>query len=484
MRGFRMRFTCLACVFALCFGCFGAAAEFSPRYEKLKENGGATLSLTGQLSSMEKLSKASLEAVNEWLGGMEATLSVGKDTRAEVTLNGDTVLDVTVSRQSGYTVTAFGPDGGAYLTDPDGPDALSLLTGRLSDFPGAEALPAAYAAMAPWLYAVLGESAAPKRVKEPTSIKNAAASAAYENYTFKNGALNGIWPQVLDAVLPELREALKSQPAWYADAEELLRGLEFSGECRFKRFLDKEGGDLGMQFTGWAARGEDKRKVTLFGGYTPGKGGSFSLNLPAVSGKNSLKASLAVKMTEKNGVNTLSFEAALTRNMNGEKLDWALEGSLKNVIREDAEKWTGKVTITETQGKTKTSWVLNPDLQFTEEGLSGTVTVQKKEGSALRVKAVLQVKMGEYKAFSAPRMSSAKDLRGLGEERARAAVTAELIPLSGTVAELILRLPEDQRALLTHELRTEEWMNGPEAPVPEQGSEPADSWVVEEDDQQ
>lgn len=75
-------------------------------------------------------------------------------------------------------------------------------------------------------------------------------------------------------------------------------------------------------------------------------------------------------------------------------------------------------------------------------------------------------------------------------EAARAVVMEQIVPLTGTVAGLTSALPENERTLLLHELRTDAWMNGPAVPaavetaIPQETQEPAGSWVVEEDDGQ
>ncbi len=262
----RARFFALLTAAALWLSCSRALAEFSPRYERLAAGEGAALTVSGQLESLSKLSGQSLDIVNGWLEGLELTATDGKNGSVRIVKAGEILLSAAVNRQAGYTLTAFQPSGSVYLTDPAGPDALALLAGSGAGLTDPTKLPALYKAAAPSLYAALEKYTAPKTVKEATSIKNASAASSYVNYLFQDGKLNEAWPAALDAVLPPLKEALSDQPERYAEAEALLRSLEFSGECRFKRFLDKEGTDMGLQFAGMAARDGDKRKVTLFGG--------------------------------------------------------------------------------------------------------------------------------------------------------------------------------------------------------------------------
>lgn len=487
MRGHKRCFALLIAAM-LWLSCTGALAEFSPRYGQFAAGEGMTLEASGQLESLSKLGKQSLEIVNGWLDGLVFRVASGNTLSAVIEKNGENLVSAFVNRQGSYTLTAFQPSGNVYLTDPAGPDALTLITGKDMSLPDVSALPALYKNAAPSLYAALEKYATPKTVKEATSIKNASAASSYVNYLFPDGKLNEAWPDVLEAVLPCLKEALSDHPGWYAEAEKLLSALEFSGECRFKRFLDKEGNDLGLQFTGKAAKDGDNRKVTLFGGYTEGKGGYVSLTLAGVGSKNSLKASFGVKLTAKKNVNTLTAEGSLDRVMDKKTTAYTLNASLKNEVKEESEHWTGKVTVTGTENKVKTTWTLTPDLIFDDSGLEGEVAAQRKTGSNVTMKAKVHARLAAAVEEDRPAALSAKDLRGLTEDRARTAVLSELAPLTGALASLTADLTEDERTLLLHELRTDEWMNGASVPVQATEKQPAaadagESWVVEEDEQ-
>ncbi len=483
----RLRYFALLTAAVTWLSCANALAEFSPRWQRLASGEGAQIAVTGQLESLAKLSGGSLETVNGWLSGLEMRARSGQNASLRIMNDGESLFSAFVSREPGYTLTVFQPSGEAYLTDPAGPDALTLLTGADHGVPDPSALPGLYAKAAPGLYAALEQYAQPKTVKEATSIKNASAAASYVNYLFPDGKLNEAWPDALAALLPPIREALADQPGWYAELEGLLTGLEFSGECRFKRFLDKEGKELGLQFTGRAAKDGDTRKVTLFGGWTPDKGGSLSLTLAGVGTKNSLKLTFGVKLTSKKGVNTLAAEGSLNRTMNGKTAAYTLDASLKNALQEENERWTGKITYTATENKVKTTWTLTPELAFDDRGLEGGVSVQRKTGSAVTLKAKLHLLLTPAGEEAPPSAYSAKDLRQVTEERARTAVMAELAPLTGALAGVMAGLPENERTLLMHELRTDEWMNGPAVPAQGADDQPVrqngtDSWVVEEDE--
>ena len=282
-------------------------------------------------------------------------------------------------------------------------------------------------------------------------------------------------------LLPLMQEALSGQERWYQEAEALLKELIFSGECRFKRFLDKSKGDMGLQFTGNAAKGEDLRKVTLFGGYTPGKGGYISLALPAVKGDNNFKISFTGKTTTKENTCTLIFEGSLARTMDGKSQSFSMEGTLKNTVKNGDESWSGKITLNTKSDALSAIYTITPSLFFTDEGLQGEIALQKKENKETKIKGTIHIAPAGGEATAAPGATAAQDLRSLNDEQARAIVAQEMIPLSRMLYQMMTALPDESRILLTHDLRTDEWMNGESVPVIPGNSK--DSWILDEDDE-
>ena len=475
MAGCWKRALALVCGFVLLLSCSPAAAEFSERYTRM--NGGKRLTVRVKAESLNGLSGDSLELVNEWLDNAGLTLSSGKNKSAEISLEGESVLRADVDRRDGYTLTVFSPNGGSYLTAEDGPDALTLFCGGEAEWFDPSVFPGAYLKLAPDLYDKLSSHVAPKKSREGTSIKNAAKAASNETYAFSGDEMNEFWPRVLDAVLPVLEETLADQPGLRAKAEELLEELEFSGECRFKRFLDKTGDDMGLQFTGNAGVDGDLRKVTLFYGFTPEKGGYLSFSAPAVKGKNNFKVTCSVQMTNKKNTNTLVLEGTYTRTLDGETVSGALNASLKNTLQDDDEQWTGKVTVTRTENKVKSTWTLTPKLNLSDEGIDGTVVLQKKQGDRNMIKATLEIKMNAAEDFVSSAAASAKDLRGSTAEQAKKAVQDEAEPLVMAFSDLINPLSEKEKNALLNDIRTDAWMNGPITPALEAAVE----WLSEEE---
>ncbi len=498
MSRFWQRAFAWTCVFVMLLSFAPAMAEFSPRYGKLSAGGGLTLTMRVKAETLSPLSKATLETINDWLDGLALTVSTGQNSWADLSLMGESVLRADVQRKDGYTLTTFSPDGGSYLTAAGDPDALTLLCGRDFEWPDPSAFPGAYVKLAPELYEKLASHVTPKKSKEGTSIKNASKAASSEIYVFSGDDLNEFWPRILDALLPAMEEVLAGQPGLYKKAEELLENVTFSGECKFKRFFSKAGDDMGLQFTGNAALEDDKRKITLFYGFTPDKGGYLSFSAPAVKGKNNFKLTCSVQLTSKNTTNTVAVEGTYTRTFDKKTVSGSVTANLKNAVKEEEEKWTGKVTVTRTEDKVKSTWTLTPALVFDDEGLSGSVGLQKKEGSKNTVKVAFDVKAGPYQGAIPPAAASAKDLRDASPERARAMVQEEIAPLTAALAELMESLTDKERASLLHDLRTDAWMNGPVTPAleaaveeleeseepeeSEESEEPEDEWDEEGDE--
>ncbi len=446
----------------------GGRAEFSPGFLDMEKDG-VTATLQCSLSKLQNAGEDSLAVLNDWLSRVAFLSAVrDQDARTEITLDGKTAFLAQTHRGPQYTLTAFGPEGGAYITAPDQKNALELMLGEsplsLSPAPFMQAYPA----FAQALYGTLGKYAAPKLAKERTSIRNAAASAAYETYLFKKGELTAdIWQEALDAALPAVREAAEEYPGAYAQLEETLRALGFSGECRFKRFLNADGQDMGMQLTCQTGIGGDMKSATLYFGFTPGMGGYFSLK------RGDLRLVLEYRETAEKRVRTLYFA---WEHQTAEK---TFKGSvnLRNAVGEDQEAWSGKIEIRQTENKAQTVWTLTPALTLDEAGLHGTVKASRTEKNKETLKGEITLTVRRGAETDAPAAPAARDLREMDGEQAKAAVQGELIPLTGVIARLIKTAPEETRDHLLHDLRTDAWMNGPAAAL----TEDTDSWIVKED---
>lgn len=466
MSRFLNRLLSCLCILALALPAGGALAEFSPRLDALRQQDELTIELTGSFDALEKLSKQSLETVNGWLAPLKVTawgkLSGGV-TAAQVTSGDEELLSVVQRRTEDGVVTSFAPSGNAYLTGDHQPNALSLLTGTEWHLFDPLEIPALYTQLAHSLYPILEGKTTAKAKKAQTRVKNAAVSPSYIDYVFKADVLNEAWPEILSAILPSFQTALADQPQRSAELEAVLEDISFVGECRFKRMLDSNKDDMGMQFTGQVEYRGEQRKVTIYGGYTKHKGGYISIKMPQVKGKNDLTLQFSLALTHnKPGLRVIEADVVYKRIKDGVKEDRKATVLLRNTVKNGDENWTGKITVTETEKKNKITYAYFPDLIFTDAGLSGRIAVQRKEGSRTAMKASVKISVAPGAKPVGDAAEDARDLRDMTVAKAHTAVLAELPSLSAVVIRLMASLPEAERVLLTHELRTDDWMSMPE----------------------
>ena len=444
------------------------------------KNAGIAWTAEVRLTDAPDMGKEAMAAMNTLLSRLRFTIRAGKSCgRIAVAADGEEIVSAEVTEGDEYTLTLFGPAGNAYLTSPGEKDALGLLTGGGMTLPPLTEWAEKYPVLAEKLYGVLEQNCNPKRTKQKTSIKNTAGSTVFITYTLSGNTLtDGVWEEALEAILPALREILGDREDLYESARQVMEELMFSGECTFKRFLDKDGGDMGMQFTGTVAWRREKRKVTLFCGYTPGKGGYLSLRLPAARGDNETRIMLDYAETTQETYRSWTLNADYINVYDGEKQADHLEGTVKNTHREAGEEWTGRIQVSKTENKRRTEWTLTPQLSGDGKDLAGTVRFSRQVGKNDPMKGEITLRIGYEADMTMPETpKDAVDLRAMPEEEARSAVRAEWIPLTGAVARLVQTLTEEERALVTHALRTDEWMYGPDAPVfSEDGA-----WTVKED---
>ncbi len=446
-----------------------ASAAFSPAG---RMDGNAELRASVRLDALSPLGESSLHAVNAWLDDAQIVVTAresGGDARSRMllTVGGAALIDVVSLYRNDYALTAFSREDDtyrAYLTAGGRRDALSLLTGDDSASVSPSALIKAFVDGSGAMYALLEGVVTPRTVKSSTSIKNVGTSSQYVEYKLTDEQMNGVWQSLLDAALPFFDAALLSAPAVAPQARAFLSALTFSGECRFKRMQNKAGEDIGLQFTARAASGEDARKVTVFGGYKEGAGLYMSFALPAVKGKNNMKLTVSVKLTEKKTTNTLAAEVAYTNALNGVTEEASLSATLKNNLT-NGENITGKITLTAKRDGVKTAWTIEPSLAAAtgDDRWTGTAAFQRKTGGALDLKGTLTLSCGAAAGDDdiTEKINGTLDLTGMTDEAAATALAGEKAIFLSRFVRLIAALPEAERTLLTHELRTDAWMTAP-----------------------
>ena len=418
----------LLCLLALCFG---AMAEGMP------PGNGLRLEMTCDAETLPSLTGDALEAARTGLAGLRLTLAAGSD-HGRVTLTGqagETLLDLCVQENGG--LLWFPQTGHVYEAE--------ALTGVSGGIPASYRLPALYPDAAKKAFAALGEAAPGKEVTKRTTVKNAAAAPSGVKYSLTAEEMTALWPS-LWAALALMMEETVGASRWAA-----LEPLAFSGDWSVLRLLDAEGRDMGVQASGKAGLGEDQRKVTLKYGFTENKGGSFSLSAPAVKGKNTLKLSCNVKITEKKGTVTYTLDGAYTRKLNGESVSAEGEGKLQRAAVPEGAQWTGSVTMNLNAGE-KVTYTLRPTLTRDENGLRGDVTVRKKQGKKETLVVTLRL------ALTAETEEMPPVPEGVMPWPGDAVMTEEGQDMYRALVGWLGSLPQETRTLLTFQMHGDEWL--------------------------
>lgn len=465
---------------------FPARGEFSPAFRGLLSAPSVQTEWTCEILDLSGFHQESLTALQDGLKDLKLTLTGNRDGGSALTLRrqGETLLSVSEQYGAEDVLTVFQPSGTGYVTAGGQKSALSLLAGETTVIPDPARWIETYKDAAFGLFEVLEEAVPGNTVKKSTSIKNADSSPAYREYVLDGDGMNSLWPEIAEALLVWMGNGFPaaSQPE---KTEAVFREMRFSGECRFKRFLDPQGRDMGLQFTGRVNDGNEDRKITLFGGFTEGKGGYFSLSLPAVKGKNNLKLTCSWKLTGKKDKNTLTASAELERRENGLSSLAEFKLTLNNIIKADTEAWTGEAKLTLNRDGWKTVYQLSPDLTLTGDELTGSVELLKKNGSKTALKAGIALAWMQADREEALTPDTTLDLRGLTDAEARAKVLPEMNGMAVLLTRWLSRLPEETRNHLTHDLRPDTWMTASAAPVPGErewiGDTDENEWIVEEE---
>lgn len=420
-----------------------ARAEFSETLDALKTAYAAGSPVTARIAvSFDSLggSDGTLAVVNEALSPLEATLTLSKDSEAVLlTDGGETLLSV----------------AGEGMGDA-----------ALSPLGAAETLLALYQDVLPIFYSELAQGGKTTEAVKSLSIKNVGYAKKQTVYTYTTeeaAALLPILHELLDGRLEELLANTPFREAFIT----YFNGMAFADKLVVKRFMDKDGNDMGVQATAKVvnAEGGDKRSVTLFGGYSAGTGAYLSFSCPAVKGDNSLKfvLSAAVKKTSKQA--TLTASVDVTRRVDKERYTLATDVSLKNKLT-DGETWLGTVKRSESVNGVQTAYTVTPALVLKDGALSGTVKVEKTadKASVYKLTANVSLAPGAEDAFSSARTTL--KLAGLTDEEREQALAPVVKQIEGALLARLAAMPEKERMLLLTLLRTDAWMNGPSVPVP------------------
>ncbi len=426
------------------------------------------LTVTGQILQSTVLSETGLDAANQVLSRLTIREVAGQGTeRAEMLIDGRPMWSV-MRQEADEQVHVIFSDMTDYVTAEGQKDGLMLLAGTEETETISFFSPKAYGAFAPELYRLVEEVDAPEMLNYAVTVEHAGASSRYARYMLPAEGINGCWPRIVQAAWPH----------FYPDGgnEEILEQLcavTFSDKVQIKRLYDRQGKDMGVQLTGNGTVLGTERKISLTLGYTEGKGGSFSLTAKAVTGKDLLKATASLRESIREEKNTYTFSAEYIHRLNGEEEVWDISASLTETTEEAGMRISGRITF-EADGKTNT---LEPQLMKTAEETRGTVQLTRKEKKKQTLQALLDLNISAAQLPERPEGVRQVSLAGMTAEEAQLLLFPEQVVLMRAVTYLLDDLEEGQRWQLTHDLKNESWLNGPDVPVQ---TDTQDMWMVEE----
>lgn len=461
-----------------------ACASLSPQWTQLEqayeEGTPMTLRLSCSVSELSDPSDAALAALQRILSSLSLrmTAQAGEASRTfgQILYQDAPVLQLTLTQSPDGVQVDFPDLNEGFASAPGEADILTLLTNEeslplphLGD--GREALWSLWDAF----YDLLSQHGAQvNHIASATSIPHVGTAGQYDRYILEEEALNAAWPQVL-ALLEPVGASLFPQgmpSAW----QQMLHSLTFSGQGTLRRVVDKENTDWGLQFNGSASlNGQDARKITLLLGWRLDKGFHVSITAPAVKGSDTFKWSLGGTYTLQNKQSTLKLEAAQTITQAGDTQHLSLNGTLKNTAGDTQDQLSGKITLTQRATGVKTTSTFQSDLTLSQDSVLGSVSVQTDPGRGRKDRWDIHLELIKDEGCTLPKVQT---VTALTPENQSAALARTEHLLRGSLLSLIIQLPQEDRALLTHLIRTDSWMTAPSV-SPE--TEDPSLWIVEEE---
>jgi hypothetical protein len=435
-----MRNRLLTILLMLMFLTKTARAGFSPALdsfsESISEKQAATVQAGISLTAYGLLADTSLSAVNSLLARVSARFTLGRDAACELTLDGQPMLA---------------------LSQAGGQESLPVLAALVLSAETEKCIKAALSAIGGLL------SGSEVTDRRSIAIKNAGTASGRKIYAMKAEEWNAALPAIVTILRPLAAGVLSGSPAIAASVDNYLSVLTAEGKGTLRRFVLPDGSDLGLEFTGRvSAAGQDARNVTLYCGYSAGKGIYASIKCTAVQGSDRFTFTLSGKITSTEEKNTLIGSMALAYTAGAQKYGFSGTVSLTNRVSGQNEHITGSVTadISQNNGSDtgKTLYALTCDLAAAPEKLAGTITFERSPEKGVPTKGALNVSM---------------TAGGGGHE-----APTDAAALRGILLEWLGTLPRDQALLLMHQLAGESWMNGETIPL----TDTVDPWVVETED--
>ncbi len=430
-------------------GC--AAAEFSPEYAALSRSG-AQITATVALDKLTTMP----DSVRAWLSGLKATLVSAADGAA-------------LSLQSaGSDLLSYAESGGVAALISGGEPTYYNVSPTAPAFITEDSLHAALAALYDGIFEPL--AAYRKTLYTSTVIRRVGTASQKDVCALPAEDMTAVWQEVCANIESALTAVLPEGSEQYERASALLRSLTFESEAEFSRYVDKDGLTLGMKFVGDIARaGQDARKAQIFFCVKRDKGVNITVQLPAVSGRNTFKLVITSDTTLGKSQNRLETDVTWSRALDGVKTSGAVSVSLKNAFSTGTERWTGTVRVENTAGGVKTVYTVKPDVSVKDGAGGGTATVARKTGSTTTLSGTVTL---EIAPDALPTWAKSAQPPTMGEESLTfAAARAGLAVLSA--------LPDADKLAFLHAFGHEEWLESDLAPAINEG----DEWLVADEEE-
>ncbi len=409
-----------------------------------------------EIAAWPDLARESLEAMQEWLGGLSLKLYAGEGRSAVTLLDGGREVLAADSRQTGGE--------NSLLLEVPGSLAPTLYLGTLDAPPlqtlfGAPALPdpAGVPEALGRLYETLLEGLKPFEESQATrtTIKRVGRAESRLNYVLSAEEANAVWQAALPRLVEIVQQGASGLPAaWREAAAQALSTLRFTGKLTLRRLLDEARGDLGLQVTAGIEVLGEARKVEFTAGYQAQTGLYIKFNFPAARGRDSLEALVSLAFSQKEGVSLVKGDYSLAQAKAGDKrslkgkadLALAPEGGgmrLKGTLTAQA-RYSGSVTL-------KRDHLLAPDMLLESGGAAGALKWTEAEGKTLLRDLTVRLVAGPGAAPPEKAPQARVDLREANpaarEYAARQAAEA-LVPY---LMEKTLQMQEDTRLLVLHD---------------------------------
>lgn len=438
----------------LLLGAECALAELSSGFDRVSaalEAGQAVrVSLSAEVDTLDDISESSLGTIRRWLKNSALSIDMAKDGwNAAFIWQGEPQARITLKKMKQESLLSLPDQGLTWRADDE---TLSKLMGKdpvspwltLSPQRGMQRLFSALPDICERL------EAAPAVQSAGNSFPYVGKSTQKAVYSLSAEDAQSFWDQTLPAV---------SAAMGLGDILDPFDGLKAEGPGRVTRYMDAQGNDLALQYSGkLSAKGISARKVSLRIGYRKGVGLFIDIKAPALRGRDDLSFRAGYALTRKES------SRALEGAVNGSWRAGQEKGSLKGEIAltsdttDDGEKLTGSLWID--QGKKRVT--LAPDLLFTAQGAGGSLLISERQGKKIPLSIRVTFSLAPLPEGIPPiSPESAASLASPAElENAEGAISEALMPAFLS----LLRESEPQSLqLLVHELGRETLLSMPGA---------------------